>query len=69
MMNAATLPKDVLLAASTLASSADTFEPLRTTLARAILSERERCAGIAEQSAAWGSVTAKRIAADIRRSA
>lgn len=67
-MNAAMLPKDVLLAASTLASSAGT-EPLRDTVARAILSERERCARIAEQSAAWGSVTAKRIAADIRRSA
>lgn len=42
-------------------------EQVRGVISGAILAERERCAKVAEQSAAWGSVTAKRIAADIRR--
>lgn len=42
-------------------------DQLRTIIAEAVLAERERCARVADLSAAWGSVTAKRIAADIRR--
>lgn len=58
---------DVDRAVDRIVLEADGLEPIRATVARAILAERERCAKIAEQSAAWDSVTAKRIAADIRR--
>lgn len=60
------IPDDIMMAASAAWPSArEDAEPIRMTIARAILAERQRCADVARHLNGWGPVGGHRVAEHI----